>query len=241
MRIFVCIFLLAAVLYGIGFAQCTKDLDCKGDRVCVNGECREPETPKQAQPASVAHEGTESPAPRPGENVESSQGTGWGNAAGITGLALSPIILGLSIGSTIARASSDDIVPALPLGVSSQVVADIAVPIVAVGGSSSRHAGGRGIPGLRIPGWITFGLSNAFLAIIAGVAIGGGGGPPPAVLISEGVLSTASCIMLSADALASKSQAKTGRRAECWSTPKWYLSLGVMRNGGVNGGVMYCF
>lgn len=32
------------------FAQCTKDTDCKGDRVCVNGTCSDPST-KPARPA----------------------------------------------------------------------------------------------------------------------------------------------------------------------------------------------
>lgn len=26
------------------YAQCTKDVDCKGNRICVNGECVEPST-----------------------------------------------------------------------------------------------------------------------------------------------------------------------------------------------------
>ena len=37
---------LMVVLFAIGtFSQCTKDTDCKGNRVCVNGECVEPSTP----------------------------------------------------------------------------------------------------------------------------------------------------------------------------------------------------
>jgi len=36
------ILLLAAfTCIGQTFAQCTKDIDCKGDRVCVNGKCQE--------------------------------------------------------------------------------------------------------------------------------------------------------------------------------------------------------
>lgn len=31
-------------------AQCTKDIDCKGDRICVNGKCEEP--PKQKPPCT---------------------------------------------------------------------------------------------------------------------------------------------------------------------------------------------
>lgn len=31
---------------GNGIAQCTKDTECKGDRICINGECVEPEVEK---------------------------------------------------------------------------------------------------------------------------------------------------------------------------------------------------
>ena len=32
------------------YAQCTKDTECKGDRVCVHGECVEPPTASTRQP-----------------------------------------------------------------------------------------------------------------------------------------------------------------------------------------------
>ncbi len=211
------------------FGQCTKDTDCKGNRVCVNGECVEPSSQTGGSLTTS------------GANVEGSQWTGWGNGAGVAGFVFSPVILGLSIGSTIARSQSDDAVPSAPLGITSQLLCDIAVPVVAAGGSSSRHTGAHGLLGLRIPGWISFGLSNAFLAIILGIAAGGGGAPPPAVLLSEGILSTTSCVLLSTDALVSKSQARDGRRAECRNIPTLHFSLGTTRNGGVKGGVAYCF
>jgi hypothetical protein len=195
----------------------------------VNGECVEPSS--QAGGSLTAS----------GGNAEGSQWTGWGNGAGVAGLVFSPVILGLSIGSTIARSQSEDAVPSAPLGITSQVLCDIAVPVVAAGGSSSRHTGARGILGLRIPGWIAFGLSNAFLAVIVGISAGGGGAPPPAVLLTDGILSTTSCVLLSTDALVSKSQALNGRRADCQSIPTLHFSLGTTRNGGVKGGVAYCF
>src|SRR5450759_399849 len=42
---------LALALASEAFGQCTKDTDCKGDRVCVNGTCTDP----SAKPPASAH------------------------------------------------------------------------------------------------------------------------------------------------------------------------------------------
>jgi hypothetical protein len=47
------------------FAQCTKDLDCKGDRVCEEGQCVAPKVAPQAPPASTAAAAPVAPLPAP--------------------------------------------------------------------------------------------------------------------------------------------------------------------------------
>lgn len=44
---------MLALFAALALAQCTKDTDCKGDRVCTAGECVEPVTPAQPPPALV--------------------------------------------------------------------------------------------------------------------------------------------------------------------------------------------
>jgi hypothetical protein len=174
-------------------------------------------------------------------NRADAAGTGGGKGAGITGLALSPVVLGLSIGSTVSRAASDGVAPALPLGVASIVVGDIVAPIAAAGGASSRHSGARGVLALRLVGWIAYGLSNAVLAAMVGIGLGTDAPPPPAVILVDGVLATVGSVMLSADALASGSQANRRDRAECRDRPSWYLSLGATRTGALRGSVTCAF
>ena len=53
---------------------CTRDTDCKGDRVCTAGQCREPQPPSapapQPRPTSVpAPRATSQPAKQPKEDI----------------------------------------------------------------------------------------------------------------------------------------------------------------------------
>lgn len=44
---------MLALLAALALAQCTKDTDCKGERVCTAGECVEPAAQAQPPPALV--------------------------------------------------------------------------------------------------------------------------------------------------------------------------------------------
>ena len=61
-------------------AQCTKDTDCKGDRVCQKGDCVDP--PQLPRPAGIAE-----PGPGPGAPAGSAA---WGDAAAPTVPAVPP-------------------------------------------------------------------------------------------------------------------------------------------------------
>lgn len=62
MRFLVCVLFLLT-LSAAAHAQCTKDTDCKGERVCVDGKCQEP----SAAPPPKA---SEEPPPPPPPNAE---------------------------------------------------------------------------------------------------------------------------------------------------------------------------
>lgn len=176
------------------FGQCTKDVDCKGDRVCVNGECVE----------SV--KSTTGTASGSSETSDNSGSAGWAFGAAIAGYASAPIILGLGI-SSAATTGTD---ASLPLGISAFTVAVVALPIIAVGGASARlHTKARGVLGLRIPGYITYGLALANGAVLVGLGIAGAT-ISPAPIITCSVLGAAGCTLMATDALISGSQAKKG-------------------------------
>lgn len=62
----IALFLLTLGLAYPAAAQCTKDTDCKGDRVCVDGKCQDPAPPAPAPtppPATPAPKKAEAPAP----------------------------------------------------------------------------------------------------------------------------------------------------------------------------------
>jgi hypothetical protein len=176
------------------FGQCTKDVDCKGDRVCVNGECVEPV------------KSTTGPASGSSETLDNSGSAGWAFGAAIAGYACTPIILGLGI-SSAATTGGD---ASLPLGISAFTVGVVALPIIAVGGASARsHSKARGTLGIRIPGYITYGLALANGAVLVGLGIAGAT-ISPAPIITCTLFGATGCALMATDALISSGQAKRG-------------------------------
>jgi hypothetical protein len=131
---------------------------------------------------------------------------GFATSSAVTGFILSPIILGLTIGS--AATTGNGLVPALPLGASALGIGVVSVPIIAVGGALARSSDKvKGVLALRIAGWSGYGLSIGTGALMVGLAVGGGTIPPEAI-IACGLLGTFSCLSLSIDNFVSGSQAK---------------------------------
>lgn len=66
MRLVLCtLFLL--IVPAVANAQCTKDTDCKGERVCVDGKCQDPSAPP---PAAAPKKNEEEPPPPPPPDAE---------------------------------------------------------------------------------------------------------------------------------------------------------------------------
>ena len=176
------------------FAQCTKDTDCKGDRVCVAGSCAAPT-------AGAAFGGDSRPfTPRP---VRS----GWASGAGALGIASGVLVLGLAIGSDL-NSPGESMVPALPLGIAATVLLGAMGPVVASGGSSAR-ADDRvsGLMGLRITGWVAYGLAMANAISLVGFGVADIA-PPDGQLTATGALGMASLVCFSIDAFVSGAQAR---------------------------------
>jgi hypothetical protein len=170
---------------------CSKDTDCKGDRVCVAGACTTPQRTDGLQ--------TGQPVPEPAKP------NGWASGAAGVGIASAVTVLGLALGAEGTKAQGQ--VPSIPLGATATVILAAMVPVVAAGGLSARRSTGKeGIPGLRVAGWIAYGLAlgNAVVLIAEGL---GNTQPPPGQITGTGVLGAFSLVAFSADALASRNPA----------------------------------
>jgi hypothetical protein len=133
---------------------------------------------------------------------------GWAQGAGVYGIVAALGTLGLAIGSELTK---DEQVPSLPLGVGATVLVGASGPIVAVGASSARQSGQvKGAQGLRITGWIAYGLTLADASVL--IAMGANEVEPVDGLItSVGALGALSLLSFSADAFFSAAEASAPR------------------------------
>ncbi len=132
---------------------CVRDTDCAGHWVCRQGVCQDP---------VMMSEGS---ATSPG-----SGSAGWALGGAIAGFVSVAPIVGLGAASA---ATSDEQLPALPLGGVTTLFIAVMAPVTFGAGKSARRAGFvRGSVGLRVGGWISYGLSlvNAFALIGLGAA-----------------------------------------------------------------------
>lgn len=202
-------------------AQCTEDLDCKDGRICVEGKCQEPQNQNSPCKKDVDCHGdsicdngrcvagndkSQKSRTFASASDEHHNTGGFATGSGIAGIVLSPIMLGLTIGS--AATSGNGFVPALPLGATALGIGVISVPVIAAGGGSARRSEQvNGVLGLRIAGWSGYGLSLGTGAVMVGLAVGGATIPSGPILAC-GILGTISCLSLSIDNLVSGAQAK---------------------------------
>ncbi len=140
------------------------------------------------------------PAPVPGQPTEN-----WAPLAGKLGIATA-VVVGALVTAIVIVDETDFGVPAGSVAI---LATGIMVPVVAAGGTSARKRPDViGSPGLRLTGWIFYGLSIADGLALLGLAISDAD-IPPAVTASVGVLGTASAVFMSLDAFESGKQART--------------------------------
>ena len=182
---------LALALAVAASAPCTKDADCKGARVCMDGTCAFPERGR----GGGTLEALES---RPGP--PSDPDPGWAIPGSIVGFGGAALSLALAIGGEVTR---EEDVPGMPLRVASLVTVAAVGPITFVASGSARGTDPRvrGVMALRIIGWISYGVT---LASGLGLFFMGEvtGDPPPALTVAgTGVLGAASLSLFAIDAL----------------------------------------
>ncbi len=170
----------------LAYAQCKSDLECKGDRVCVSGECRAPFGP----PESSATASREMP--------------GWALGGAILGFTSSGVVLALATGSAI---TNGNLAPAMTLGGAATILFGVTTPLVSTASGSVRDgANVPGVLGLRIAGWVGYGLtlSNAVAALLLGAL---DNTVPTPLIVSLGLLAATDEVLFSVEALVARSQA----------------------------------
>jgi hypothetical protein len=136
-------------------------------------------------------------------NLASSQ-TGWALGAAIGGFSAAGTALVLAGGAEALRTNQ---APAMSLGAVATSLLAAGGPIVFMGGNSARSESGvRGSFGLRLTGWITYGLTLADATSLLGVGAANLT-VPPGLIISAGLLGALSLTFFSIDALISRHEA----------------------------------
>ncbi len=181
-------------------AQCTKDTDCKGDRVCTGGQCVAPATPPP--PPALVPAPAEPAAPSATDlstHPMLTQPSHWARPAGWVGIGAAAVVVGFGV---VSAATYDTTALAISSGAIAFIAAAAGAPIVAVGGASARFDPSiTGIPGLRIAGWVGYGLAMVTGAamIISGFFVT----YSPALILAVSGLGAASLVCLSVDAFSS--------------------------------------
>jgi hypothetical protein len=125
--------------------------------------------------------------------------------ANILGYALAIPILGLGITS---GAIDDNPGLTIPMGVVATLIGAIGIPVVShMAGKTRNSTGVEGNPGLRLAGWIGYGLALSDAVVILGLAIGGtdtSGGPT----YSVAALGAVASILMAVEANQVSGQAK---------------------------------
>ena len=167
-------------------AGCANDMDCKGDRVCEEGVCVDPAPDMQPQPdpESLRSRATQAP-----------QGTdaGWNRGAAIVGIVSAVLIL--AFGSVSIYFNENPIdeeelnVGSLAAGGVATLFAMALIPVAGVGANSGDV---HGPVGLRIAGWVGYGLTviNALALLGLGAADVDVSSGPIASTVLLGVLSS---------------------------------------------------
>jgi hypothetical protein len=128
---------------------------------------------------------------------------GWAAGAATYGIISGVAVLALAIG---AEATKADEIPATPLGGAATALFAVSAPIVAIGGGSARtHPAVTGSLGLRIAGWISYGVALADAAYLLSQT--GKSEPDDGLILSVGLLGTASMACFVVDARISAAQA----------------------------------
>jgi hypothetical protein len=178
-------------------AQCRADIECKGSRICVRGECVEG-GPARSAPVSPAIQ----PA-RPyvvPERPADAPDPGWGRSGAIVGLLGGVGTLGMAL---VAEGMNADGTDATGLGAAAIVLGSASA--ITAGLASSSVRGVEHSAPLRVVGWVAFGLALGDALVLVGT-------PevrkPDGLITSVGVLAFIGVGALSIEAMISAGEAE---------------------------------
>jgi hypothetical protein len=195
--------------------QCSKDTDCKGNRICVKGECVELDQTEQkmapvVQPQKI-NSGASQTSATAQLNIDKQSGgnAGWSKGAGVSGLVLSTIASSFGVAAVANEGTTAE-----ALGGISLAVLGADVPITAAGGGSARQQFSDGLPALRILSWVTY--ASTIGCGIGMISTGIANGDVPVGLRIATVISEAiSGFGMAADAMVCGAQARqTAQKSE---------------------------
>lgn len=218
------LFLALAILCApSAWAQCTKDTDCKGDRICNAGVCEAPAPSTPAAQPVLPQPTIAVPAPPTPDIVQqlmfrNKQG---GLTATIGGT--STLVFGLAAAATNGEAAL-----ATPLGAAALLSTAITAPIAAGSANKSRQflmSRGQlvGTSGYAIAGWTIY-----TLAVLNGAGLVGLGIAdeyvPTALIISCTLLGVSATSFMAADAYSMRNRLAVAKFAGN-STPKVRMTV----------------
>jgi hypothetical protein len=141
---------------------------------------------------------------------------GWAKGAAVYGIVAGAVALGLTIGAENTKSHT---YPAAPLGGAATGLFALSLPIVAIGGASARdNPLVVGSPGLRIWGWIGYGLAIADAAYLLSYV--GKREPADGAILSVGLGGATSLTLFIIDAFMSASQAEALADYEAGRAPR---------------------
>lgn len=136
------------------------------------------------------------------QNLPMPSNAGWARSAATLGYVAAPLVLISGIVADGAGSFSTGIA----VGATGTVILAVAVPVISAGGSSARrNSSAEGMPGMRMAGWVTYGLALADATTL--IALAANDVDVPGVPISVGAIGAFSILAVSLDANASANQA----------------------------------
>ncbi len=224
--------------YECSKGQCVQGCNppCGPNEQCSAGECvtKPSQAPRQDAPLPPPA----APPPRPPPPASDPSGhDGWATAAAWIGFGSAAAVLTFGLASEATKSQQD---PSIPLGATATLIVAGVAPVVFVGGASARSGTGNdGIPGLRIAGWIAYGvtLTSAVVLIAEGLAQVE---PPTGEIAATAALGAFSLVAFSVDALASRGSALASLPSDRTTAARWTLGLAPVagargRTGGMVG------
>jgi len=212
--------LMTSLASGEAAAQCTKDTDCKGNRICVAGRCQNPPAGFAAAPPTPA---TVPPGPAD---------PGWAQGAGIFGFIAGAVVLGMSVAAEVVGTEDPDF--GIILGAAGTGMLAISGPIVGIGAASARadpRVSGSWV--CRLVGWSSYGTTIS-LALVAVALAASDVEIPQGIPSTLGVMGLSALINLSLDAIWSAADAR--KLAPSPAPVSWMPTvtpLPLSRGGGV--------